>query len=126
VPVALVDERGNLSEGLSIFGKTELVDVMSRWLEESSASTIGDVGSFGGRPWLRIDVSGVEVVLNADTKRAAVETFVREGREDPERPWRVVANRNGRINKILPWPQPDLLPGWYAYLPQPATEEGFI
>ena len=58
-------------------GKAALVDLLRGWLSMSRASTIGDVGSFGRRPWLFVDVDGQAVVLNADTKRAAVETFVR-------------------------------------------------
>jgi hypothetical protein len=67
-----------------------------------------------------------EVVLNADTKRTAVETFVRDSRSGPERPWRVVANRRGRINTVLPGPDPEPLPGWYAYLIRPLPREGVL
>ena len=75
----------------------------------SRAPTIGDVGSFGRRPWVVVDVDGQVVVLNADTKRAAVETFVRDNGPNPERPWRVIANRDGSINKVLPGPGRDPL-----------------
>lgn len=66
------------------------------------------------------------MVLNADTKRAAVATFVRGATAGPERPWRVMTNRAGRINKVLPYPEPDPLPGWYAYLTDPLAAEGTI
>jgi len=46
--------------------------VLAGWLD-SGAPTIGDIGSFGRTAWLRIDAGGTEVVLNADTKRAAAE-----------------------------------------------------
>lgn len=93
-------------------------------MAESQAPTLGDVGRFGGRAWLLIDLGGQGVVLNADT--TAVETFVRESTAYPERPWRVIANRRGRLNKVLPGPSPEPLPGWYAYLIRPLSCEGVI
>ena len=38
----------------------------------------------------------------------------------------VVANRRGRINRVLPGPDPEPLPGWYAYLTRPLLVEGMI
>jgi hypothetical protein len=73
-----------------------------------------------------VDVGGHEVVLNADTKRAAVEWFLEASRPSPGRPWRVVANRRGRINKVLPDPHGSALPGWYAYLTTELEEEQTI
>lgn len=110
---------GHLPRGLRVTGKRELVAVLRNWLRESRAVTVGDVGSFGGRPRLLIDVGGHEIALNADTKRAAVESFVRDSWPDPDRPWRVIANRRGQVNKVLPGPDPEPLPGWYAYLTRP-------
>lgn len=125
-PAAMLDSHGHLARGLRVTGKTELVNVLRRWLAESGAPTIGDVGAFGGRPCLLIDVGGHTIALNVDTKRAAVETFVRESSPEPERPWRVVINRRGRINKVLPGTGPDVLPGWYAYLTRAWDAEGVI
>ena len=123
VPELTVD--GYLPEGLRVAGKAALVDLLRGWLSLSRAPTIGD-GSFGRRPWLFVDVDGQAVVLNADTKRAAVETFVRDNGPNPERPWRVIANCDGSINKVLPGPGRDPLPGWYAYLAHPRDTEGLI
>ncbi len=125
-PRSEVDADGHLPRGLRVDGKAELVNVLSRWLTESGASTVGDVGTFGGRPWLIIGVGRQLVALNADTKRAAVETFVRGSRPNPDRPWRVIANNRGRVNKVLPGPGPEPLPGWYAYLTRPMVAEGSI
>lgn len=121
-----VDSDGHLPQGLQVAGKAELVALLRQWLDESSASTLGKVGTFGGQAWLSVDVGGRAVVLNADTKRSAVVVFVREHDDDSERPWRVVANNRGRINKVLPWPSAEPLPGWYAYLTRPLPEEGAI
>jgi hypothetical protein len=126
VPTREMDATGYLPDGLRVAGKAELVKLLRHWLSESLALTIGNVGAFGGRPWLLIDVGGQRVALNANTKRAAVEAFVRESSADPDRPWRVVANRQGRLNKVLPGPDPQPLPGWYAYLIHPLQAEGVI
>jgi hypothetical protein len=74
--------------------------------------------SHGG---LRIQVGGIEVVLNADTKRAAAEAFVRASATDPDRPWLVVASQRGNATKVLPGPDAIPVPGWYAYLTRPGT-----
>jgi hypothetical protein len=117
---------GYLSRGTRVCGKRELAAVLKAWLRRSQASTIGDVGTFGGRAWLHIEINGQHIMLNADTKRAAVETFVRLSDTNPDQPWRVVANGRGRVNKVLPYPHADPLPGWYAYLSQPLTNEDTI
>lgn len=115
-----------LSPGTHVSGKRDLAALLKAWLSQSQAPTIGDVKTFGGRAWLHIEINGQHVVLNADTKRAAVEAFVRLSEVDPDQPWRVIANRRGRVNKVLPYPQTDPLPGWYAYLSQPLTDEDTI
>lgn len=110
-----------LPRGLRVHGKRELAAVLAAWLECSGAATIGDVGSFGRVAWLRISVGGTEVVLNADTKRPAVDAFVRASATDPDRPWLVVASQRGHATKVLPGPDPVPVPGWYAYLARPGT-----
>ena len=67
-----------------------------------------------------------EIALNADTKRAAVERFVEQSTADPDRAWRVVRNRRGQINKVLPDLGPAALPGWYAYVDPPLAAETLI
>jgi len=105
-----LDSLEHLPRGMRILGKRNLVATLADWLARSSAPTIGDVAAFGGRAWLYADVDGHQVALNADTKRAAVETFVRNS--DPARDWSVVVNARGRVNKVLPNPAGGLLPGW--------------
>jgi len=116
-----MDAWGYLPRGLRLSSKPELVDVLRTWLRDSSASTIGEVGSYGGKRWLVVDIGRYELALNADTTRAAVQVVVRTNERDPNRPWQVVANKRGRVNKVLPGPDGEPLPGWYAYLIQPVT-----
>jgi hypothetical protein len=120
-PVAAVPGDGYLPRGLRTTGKRELVSVLGTWLEQSAAPTIGDIGTFGRTAWLRIDVNGIEVVLNADTKRTAVQAFIRAAAADPARPWLVTTTRTGRAVKVLPGPRDEPAPGWYAYLTRPGT-----
>jgi hypothetical protein len=54
--------------GLSVTGKAALADVLRSWLDRSAAPTLGDLGTFGGRAWLLIDLDAHRVALNADTK----------------------------------------------------------
>jgi hypothetical protein len=110
-----------LPRRMRISGKRELAEVLAGWLERSDAATIGDVGSFGRTACLRIQVGGTEVILNADTKRAAAEEFVRASAADPDRLWLVVASRRGNATKVLPNPDAIPAPGWYAYLTRPGT-----
>jgi hypothetical protein len=121
---ASLDLSGYLPRGLRVYRKSELVELLGRWLAASRVATLGDVASFGGKPWVIVELTDRRVVLNADTKRRAVEAFLHESGDAPERPWRVIANQRGRVNKVLPGP--GLSPGWYAYLEPPLDAEGSI
>jgi hypothetical protein len=121
----VMDENGHLLPGIVVRSKDQLLRILMRWLEESSAATIGDVGTFGGRAHLRIDLDGTEVVLNADTKRAAVTAYTHLARRHgPDAPWKVIGNRRGVVNKVLPGAAIDAIPGWYCYLSHPRTTPG--
>lgn len=121
-----LDDQGFLAQGTRARGKTALFQLLQKWLTESAAPTIGDVGTFGGKPWVFIDLGAYEVRLNADTKRVAVEQFVRDSRTDPERDWPVIANRNAVVNKVLPGPGAEPVKGWFAYLKEPMESPGMI
>ena len=88
---------GHLPRGSRVAGKGELAATLRSWQERSAAPTVGDV-----------------------------DAFLRDCGEEPARPWRVVANARGRINKVLPNPDAAPLPGWYAYLTRPLGAPGLI
>jgi hypothetical protein len=113
-----IDQDGHIEQGTTLHGKTELFALLETWLVESSADTIGDVGTFGRRPWIFIDLGhGRRAVLNADTKRKAVEGYVCNARERGiDSPWWVLPNRRGPINKLVFREDQQLTPGWYCYL----------
>jgi hypothetical protein len=94
----------------------ELVPLLSGWASSSGASTIGDVGSFGGRALVTVATPSTSFVLNADTKRAAVLNFLAvAGVGAPN--FRVVANQRGKVNRVVFHPDGRPTPGWYAYTP---------
>lgn len=105
-----------LPVGAHVGGIDELVTLLERWLAGTDRPTIGDVGRFGGRPWVHATLGGHEVVLNADTKRAAVAQFVAQVRAGTAAP-RVVANVRGQVNKVVFQPDGEPTPGWYCYTP---------
>jgi hypothetical protein len=117
----LLDPDGYLQPGLRVDSKSQLVAKLRRWLDGSQAPTLGHVGTYGGRPCIHVQIDHYEIALNADTTREAIETFVRDPASAPEGPWRVVANRHDRINKVIPGSSP--IPGWYAYLTRPTDHE---
>jgi len=117
-----LDAYGHFVRGTAVRGKAQLADLLGRWLAVSEAATIGNVGAFGGSPWLRIDLGVVTAVLNADTKRSAVTHYVRDlCRRSPDVPWHVIANRRGRVNKVVVEEDKQATPGWYCYLTRPLS-----
>lgn len=117
-----LDAEGHLVPGLVARSKRELAATLNRWLRESSAATIGDVGTYGGRAHLHLAIDGYEAALNADTKRGAINEHVRlVAREGPDADWRVVANDRGVVNKVVPTISVDRLHGWYCYLTTPLS-----
>ena len=121
----LLDADGSLPRGVSVTGKQALVELLATWLERTDAPTVGDIGSFGGKPWIHAQIGDRQVVVNADTTRAAVQQVVTAWR-DGARDWRVVENANGRVNKLLPWPDRKPLPGWYAYVTEALAESTHV
>ncbi|MDE3719943.1 hypothetical protein PWG71_00970 [Nocardiopsis sp. N85] len=107
---------GFLSSGLVLDAGHELFQTLSGRLAQSEQATIGDVDSYGGRPHVRIRLKGLDAVLNADTTRSAVRDHLSlVDRHGSEMSWRVVANKRGRINKVLPAPAGETIRGWYCY-----------
>lgn len=111
--------------GTEIRGTTELERLLAYWAEESNAPTVGDVGAFGGSPAITVRMRADEFVLNRDTKRAAVLTFLTAaaavGGAD-KLSWHITTNSRGTINRVSYRPDDEPTPGWYAYVRQPAIE----
>lgn len=120
-----IDPDGHLDCD-ELTSRLEVIAALETWLDHSSAPTIGDTTSYGGRPLVRFLLADRRAHVNADTRRSAVEAAVAAHRRHQNQAWRVVPNRNGIINKILPWPHDGKLTGWFAYLAEPLDREGTL
>jgi len=117
----MIDRGGYIVRGSRVAGKTELIRLLKCWLDVSYMTTIGDTGTFGGSACILITLDNGRVArLNSDTKRTAVQEFVKDARaRGLHTPWTVVPNRRGRINKVNFRPDGAETPGWYCYLREP-------
>jgi hypothetical protein len=114
-----------IARGTRVTSKTALAALLREWLRASREPTIGAARGFGRTPWIDIDLPRGHAVLNADTRRAAVDEYLDDvARRGAEVSWRVVANSRGRINKVMYTPAGHLLPGWYCYLVFDIAAEG--
>lgn len=114
-------DGGFIRLGTTVRSKGALTGLLREWARDSDQGTIGDVGHFGGRPWVRVELGADLVVLNADTKRSAVLDYLAHAADVGHNPpWNVRANRNGRINNVAYRDDALPSPGWYAYLVPPA------
>jgi hypothetical protein len=115
---------GFLPKGATLEGKAALVKTLRTWLAHDPAPTIGDVGSFGGKPWIHFETEGCRVGLNADTKRQAVQELVDYVHiHGTDQPWHVIANAKGKVNKVVYRTDAELN-GLFAYLTKPWTAPG--
>ena len=103
-----------LPRNFRVSGKQPLLSLLRTWLSDSDAPTVGDTSRYHGAFWGTADISGHKVRLAADTTREAVERVLNEVAAHPERPWRVLRNRRGRITKVQATERE--VPGWYAYI----------
>lgn len=111
-------ENGYVPAGTVVHGVHELERLLSYWLAQSDRTTLGDSGRFGGSPVVRVELGADEFVLNRDTKRAAVHTFLAAaslagGAEHLS--WRVTTNARGTVNRVTYRKDEAPTPGWYAY-----------
>lgn len=122
-----LDGSGHLVKGTTVRGKQALAELLDGWLHGSDAETIGDVGTFGGRKHVHIDLTDATAALNADTKRAAVRDYLDEVRRiGAEVPWKVVANQRGPVNKVVFRADGQPTPGWFCYLAEPLAVPGEV
>jgi hypothetical protein len=120
-----IDDNGFLPRGVRVSGKREFAGLLRGWHNQSQAKTIGDVGCFGGTACITVRLGDHDVVLNVDSKRSAVATYLDHVRRlGPDLPWRVVANNRGTVNKVVFSDDPADAAGWYQYLRTPLTQPG--
>lgn len=115
----LLDEDGMyLVPGTVAHSKQHLAVLLRGWLDGSPADTIGEIGTYGGKAWLWIELGDRRARLHADTTRTAVRAYLDSvTRHGATARWYVVENRHGRINKLLyAVPGEVDATGWYCYL----------
>jgi hypothetical protein len=124
-PASGADAPGFIQAGTTVDGVDGLELLLSRWIEESAAPTVGDPGAFGGSPVIMVKMSRDEFVLNRDTKRAAIAAFLEAAARagGAERlPWHIAPNSRGRWNRVSYRPDDAPTLGWYAYARDVAPE----
>jgi hypothetical protein len=105
-----------------VMDEDDLIGHLTAWLATTEEPTVAPVGNFGGRAALRALVRGVQIQINADTRRSAVSELIElAGAGDAV--WRVRANRSGRFNKVVFRPDGRPTPGWYCYTLEDAPAE---
>jgi hypothetical protein len=119
---------GYLAKGTNVESKTGLLQVLKDWLKASDAPTIGPVRNYGGKAWISIRLDRKwTAVLNADTKRTAIEEYVKDAQtRGADVPWPILPNRNGRWNKLTFKADGEPTPGWYCYLRPTAAGRGQV
>jgi hypothetical protein len=111
------DANGYVVKDTTVANKVELLQLLQAWLNTSDAPKIS--GAKPGRtPWIRMPLDhGRKVEINSDTKRSAVEEYVKNARaHGADLPWSVVPNRDGPYNKLVFRADREKTPGWYCYL----------
>lgn len=120
-----IGSGGFLPRGITVNGKRELAELLLHWHQSSRGKTIGDVGKYGGTAWITVDLGSHKAVLNADTKRASVATYLEHvQRLGPELPWYAIASNRGTANKVVFSDDPAEAAGWYLYLRRALKQPG--
>jgi len=117
------DQHGHIPRGTKVQGKSQLHALLSTWLAQSDADRLGDTTTFGGSACVTIELGADRIaVLNADTKRDAVEQYVTDAdRRGSEETWAVIPNRNGKVNKVTFRADRQEVSGWFCYLRTPLS-----
>lgn len=101
----------------------ELLVWLTQWRDSTTATSIGDRKTYGGRKLIDAQVAGHDVFLNADTSRVAVEQLLAHAARGPLG-WSAITNRHGVVNKVTFQPDGARTPGWYCYLAAVQAGEG--
>jgi hypothetical protein len=109
--------------GTRVASKAALASLLQRWYVETTEDRIGPAATYGGQPWIWVDLDPCPVKLNADTRREAVGDYLDDvAARGAEVPWRVVRNGRGRVNKVVYRSDYATVPGWYCYLAHEVAE----
>jgi hypothetical protein len=111
------DANGHVIKRTTVASKFELLKLLQAWLKASDAQTISNIKP-GLTPVIFMPLDHQrKVEINADTKRSAVEEYVKDAlARGADVPWRVIRNRRGPCNKLVFRADRTETPGWYCYL----------
>ena len=92
--------------------KEELFTILKWWKILSRSETIGDLTKINGNtPLIKIKLGSSIYVINADTTKQGVQTFL----SNKNNSWKVVENENGIKNKITNDLNEEPIKGFYMY-----------
>jgi hypothetical protein len=110
-------ERGHVCED-----RGDFVELLRWWLETTEEQTVGDVGTFGGKPWVHVRAGTVGCHLNADTRRAGVRRFLElVAAHGPGLEWHAIANSRGKVNRVALGPDKEKVQYFYLYADEDLT-----
>jgi hypothetical protein len=95
--------------------RAEFERQLKAWLTESNEAHVGEFIGYGGKPWLWVRQGSGIYHLNADTKRAGVEEYVRMVSREPSLGWTVTPGRAGKMTKVVFGQRMVAIPGFYFY-----------
>lgn len=108
--------------GTTCRSKAELAQVLESWLRhEDRETTIGEPSSFGGKALVHVELAGQRFHLNGDSRDSGVQAYLDLVRQHgAELPWHVVANANGKVNKVAFGEPPTAVQYLYLYASEQA------
>ena len=98
--------------------KDQFNEWLRTWCSTSSDKTISDYEDYGQSTYLYIQEDGNLYHLNADTKREAVEEYLKLLDSNKDLLWTIVPNRKLRLNKVAFGENKKILKGFYLYIIQ--------
>jgi hypothetical protein len=105
-----------IPQGHECADRDDFTELLRWWFETTDDPTVGDVGSFGGKAWVHVTISGVACHLNADTGRPGVHRYLDLVREHVDGlPWFVIANARGNVNRVALGPDKEKVTKFYLY-----------
>lgn len=112
-----------IASGTQCQGKREFAQVLRDWLDSDRETVIGEPGSFGGKPLIRITVDGHKFHLNGDSRDEGVHAYLRRVDEhgSDDLPWQVIANQKGKVNAVAFGQPPEKIPYFYLYADDEAS-----
>ena len=107
--------------------RTTLFNWLQRWHGDTRWETLGNVGEFVRRPWLKVGIGAVSCHLNANSTRAGVAEYLAlVAEQGPKLPWFVVSGRGGLINEVAVGREQVRIRGFHLYTDSVFRQSGRI